>query len=231
MKAVAFENREFYRLIPSRFPPVSVYEGLVANDRLGELAEAENRTNPRLQAKARLLQAYPDSSSPKLQNWNLAPFKYINPEGSRFFGPTRPALELADGPQTALAVAAARRQIFLLRTKEPPTGLDMRMLRRPVTGQFIDFRDYPIGLSRDERWKLGSSLDSGVDGVIFHPPERPSATCVAVLRGDALGTVIQTVHYRFVWNGERISTIYSFDEEGKELLPEELRGPDDTLAA
>ena len=34
---------ELYRLIPSRFPPVSVFDGLVANDRLDQLAEIEAR--------------------------------------------------------------------------------------------------------------------------------------------------------------------------------------------
>jgi len=113
VEEVNFEG-ELFRLIPSRFPPVSVYEGLVANDRLEDLVEVENATNPRLHSEKRLRAAYPDPAEPKLQNWNLAPFKYLNPEGSRFFDPTRPALELADDRQTALAVSLARRQAFPL---------------------------------------------------------------------------------------------------------------------
>lgn len=230
MESVAFED-DFYRLIPSRFPPVSVYEGLVANDRLPSLAEVENKTNPRLQSTNRILATYPDAAGPRLQNWNLAPFKYLNPEGSRFFEPSRPALEMADDRQTALAMAVARRQTFLARTKEPPIGLDMRMLKTPVRGRFLDFRGHPLDLARKDRWRLGAAVPQEIDGIVFHPPERPSAVCVAVLRGDALGHTIQTVHYRFVWNGARISKLYAFDDVGRQLLPEELSSAGDALAA
>lgn len=222
---------ELFRLIPSRFPPVSVYDGLVANDRVETLVQVENLTNPRLLSVNKLLGSHPHDPPPKLQNWNLAPFKYINPEGSRFFSPTRPALELADHPQTALAISVARRETFMSRTGEPPIGLDMRMLRTPVDGLFLDFRHVPLDLDRRERWKLGEEVPADVDGVLFHPPERPSATCVAVLRGDALGRTIQTVHYRFVWNGARISMLYAFDDEGTKIFPEALGEADDALAA
>lgn len=222
---------EFYRLIPSRFPPVSVYEGLVSEDKIEALVEIENRTNPRLQSESRLLSAHTDPRAPRLQNWNLAPFKYLNPDGSRFFDASRPALELADDRQTALAVSVERRQSFLSRTKETPIGLDMRMLKTPVSGLFIDFRKYSIDLSCEERWRLGASVPAGADGVIFHPPERPSAVCVAVLRGDVLGRTIQTVHYRYVWNGTRISLLYGFDDAGREILSEILGSADDAFAA
>lgn len=230
MQEVTFEG-ELFRLIPSRFPPVSVYEGLVANDRLEALVEVENATNPRLQSEKRLRAAYPDPAEPKLQNWNLAPFKYLNPEGTRFFDPTRPALELADNRQTALAISVARRHAFLSRTSEAPIGLDMRMFKTPVKGRFLDFRSHPMELPREARWKLGAAVALDADGVIYHPPERPSATCFAVLRGDILGRTLQTVHYRFVWNGARISKLYSFDDIGRELMPEDLASPADALAA
>lgn len=229
MDEVAIKD-EFYRLIPSRFPPVAVYEGLVSEDKIEALVEIENKTNPRLQSESRLLSAHTDPRAPRLQNWNLAPFKYLNPEGSRFFDGSRPALELADDRQTALAMSVERRQAFLSRTKEAPIGLDMRLLKTPVSGRFIDFRKYPIDLSCEERWRLGGSVPEGADGVIYHPPERPSAICIAVLRGDVLGRTIQTVHYRYVWNGTRISLLYAFDDAGNEIRPEVLCGADDAFA-
>jgi hypothetical protein len=98
-----------YRLIPSRFPPVAIYEDVVSADRLEALVAVENLTNPRLQSAERLmglsLGLSPDS--PRLQNWNHAPFAYSNPEGSRFFPPERPCLELCDSRQTGLAVSVA----------------------------------------------------------------------------------------------------------------------------
>ncbi|WP_234810797.1 RES family NAD+ phosphorylase [Sphingobium herbicidovorans] len=160
---------ELYRLIPSRFPPVSVFDGLVANDRLDQLAEIEARTNPRLQSDERLRALYGDSGSPQLQNWNLAPFKYLNPEGSRFFPSTWPALELSDDQQTALAVAVARREGFLRRTSEAALGLDMRMLKTPVAGKFADLSEVSPNLEREKRWEIARDLPEAADGIIYCP--------------------------------------------------------------
>ena len=166
-----------------------------------------------------------------LQNWNLAPFKYINPEGSRYFPPLRPALELADDQQTALAISVARRGAFLTRTNDPPIDLDMRMFKTPINGVFADLRDTSLNLSHKDRMALGKEIPDDIAGVIYHPEERPSATCIAVLRSDALGRTVQTVHYRYHWNGERISSLYAFDAERNELKPEDLRLSENAFVA
>lgn len=233
-------TQDGYRLIPSRFPPVSIYEGLVANDRIDALVAVEDLTNPRLQSARRLTGASlglpPDS--PRLQNWNHAPFAYLNPEGSRFFPPERPVMELADCPQTALAVSVTRREVFLSRTREAPLGLDMRMFKTPVSGTFVDLRDVdprlisdPSDEARKARWKIGESIPQDADGVLYRTQDRPSATCFAVLRAAVLGKSIQTAHYRYVWNGSRITELYAFDRTGTVLLPELLAGPAEVLAA
>lgn len=229
-----------YRLIPSRFPPVSIYEDVVAEDRLEALVAIENLTNPRLQSAQRLmgLSLGLSADSPRLQNWNHAPFAYSNPEGSRFFPPERPCLELSDSRQTALAVSVARRETFLARTREEPIGLDMRMLKTPVDGEFVDLRDVDLTLladtslaARKARWKIGESIPSEAEGVLYRAPERPSAICVAVLKASVLGRSLQTVHYRYAWNGHRVTKVYAFDDVGAELLPEILSGPAEVLAA
>jgi hypothetical protein len=230
MDLVTFSG-DGYRLIPSRFPPVDVYAGLVANDRFNELVEVENLTNPRLQSEGRLLELYGSPDSPQLQNWNLAPFKYVNPEGSRFFGPMKPALELAADPQTALAVAVRRREAFLRRTNEPPIGLDMRMLKTPVEGDFFDLRRLAVGIDALQRHGAADPLPEGASGVLFHADERPFADCISVIDKNVLARSVQTVHYRFEWNGERISSIYAFNDSKPEIDPADLFGEAQILAA
>ncbi|MAS04165.1 MAG: hypothetical protein CL534_05660 [Ahrensia sp.] len=222
-----------YRLIPSRFPPVSVYRDLVAPEQFEALVEVENKTNPRLRLQERLVarREGPTLDSALMQNWNLAPFTYENPEGTTFFAPERSCLELADTPQTALAVSVARRSRFLSRTKEAATGLDMRMLKTPIDGRFIDLRQISVELPQEQRWSLGDAVPLDVDGILFRPAERPTATAIAVLKGQVLGRSIQTTHYRFEWNGVRIDRLYAFDEEGTVLRPESLAGKEEVLAA
>jgi len=224
-------NQTGYRLIPSRFPPVSIYEGLVANDLIDGLVEIENLTNPRLKAIQRLTEAANGPGPNRLQNWNHAPFAYANPEGSLFFGADRPCLELALDRQTALAVSVMRRQRFLARTEEPAVGLDMRMLSTPVTGVFLDLRPLGAQLGTVDRRSLGETVPGDVDGVLYSAPERPTGHCVAVLNGSTLGRTIQANHYRFLWNGRRMVSLYAFDDDGRELLPETLTGEADILAA
>ena len=220
-----------YRLIPSRFPSVEVYQGLVANDRFEALYDLEAETNPRLQSKERALATYGGEGSPQLQNWNHAPFRYINPEGSWFFPSTRPALELADNPQTALARAVRRREIFLGRTRESPIGIDMRMLKTPVKGRFADFTDLPLDMDETKRRAAGSKVSNEFAGVAFFAPERPNTICLAVTDNSALGATIQSVHYRFEWNGMRISKLYAFTESGEEWDPADLSGTKQVIAA
>ncbi|HEX8668882.1 MAG TPA: RES family NAD+ phosphorylase [Allosphingosinicella sp.] len=222
-----------YRLIPSRFPPIDIYERLACNDRIAALAEVENLTNPRVRSMEALTGGLRpvDPTSPLLQNWNLAPFAYPNPEGSRFFRPNLPCLDLAEDLQTALATSVQRREIFLKRTSEPATGLDMRVLKTPIEGSFVDLRGVPIELAQDSRWLLGDRIyPQACAGILYTSPERPSGTCMSVIRKNALGRSEQTKHFRFVWDGRRISTLYAFDDARK-LVPEEIASTDTVIAA
>lgn len=225
-----------YLLIPSRFPPVPIY-ARIANGNDERFAEIESRTNPRLQEKNRLLAnsgAVVDEHSPRLQNWNHAPFTYRNPEGSWFFDATINCLELSRDMQTALAVSVSKRETFLGRTMQGPIGLDMRMLGREVKGRFLDARGLPANMSRDQRREVGQKLlrrcqDETIDGVLFHSPERARGTRMVVLEPEAVpNRATQMQHYRYSWDGCKIASLYAFnsqrsDAENK-LDPDDLRG-------
>ena len=225
-------DRVFFTLIPSRFPTIDVF-ARVANDRSGELAEIESLTNPRLRERNRITSGVDavDGSTPLLQNWNHAPFTYPNPEGTRFFDADRPALELAADKQTALAISIGKRELFLTKTGEAPIGLEMRELSRRVKGRFANALDWDPQLDLAERRRRGRLIaDAGYDGLIFRPVERPTGMCVSVLRGDVLDRAVQLDHFKYVWDGRRVSTVYSFGS-GAQYSPDDLRGSDEVLAA
>lgn len=219
-------------LIPSRFPPISLFQRIAeGND--DAVAAIESITNPRLAEKRRLMATKPflDEKTPSLQNWNHAPFAYPNPEGSHFFGPTVPCLELSADIQTALAVSVSKRRTFLQRTGQGRLNLDLRVLSRTVKGRFVDGREWPVGQSTGERWKLGEAvMERGADGLLFRSNERPAGDRIAILNGGVLGTAIQGDHYRYVWDGERFSSLYSFND-GKEIDPDRLANDNAILAA
>lgn len=225
-----------YRLIPSRFPPVNVYEGLIANDRLDDVYAAEGLTNPRLRSLNRITSAgvADAAADPRLQNWNLAPFAYGDPDGTLFFDERKPCLEVAVERQTALAISVAKRERFLSHTAMPSTGLDMRMLRTPVKGKFWDLRNLadPIaGLPEADRRAIGAQMPEEAQGILYRPVERGAGTAIAILTGDVLQRSMQTVHFRYAWDGRKITLLYVFDEEGTRIESEALAGDEDVLEA
>tara|TARA_R110002124_G_scaffold159631_2_gene326901 strand:+ start:9870 stop:10586 length:717 start_codon:yes stop_codon:yes gene_type:complete len=229
---VQIKGEQFYNLIPSRFPTIRVFER-INPERHDEIAELESQTNPRLKEKQILLSGSPDVDTdiPAVQNWNHAPFAYRNPEGSRFFGPDHPALELAADIQTAMLMAVTGRQRFLSCTSETPIDLEMRELCRPVKGKFADLRRLGAILDADQRMELGLKvIEAKLDGLLYHPHERPSAKCVSVLTKEAFERAEQGRHFKFLWDGSCISKLYDFSD-GATISPKELAMETDILAA
>jgi hypothetical protein len=213
----------WYRLIPSRFPPVSLYERVAPEAAWPAVHAVEDLTNPRAQARKVLTgTAQVDEASPKLQNWNHAPFTYLNPEGTWLLNPLFGALELCDCLQTALAMSVRKRELFLSRTGEPPMDLDMRVLGTHVKGTLSDLWKLDPTLTQTARWQIGEELlNAGANGALFRCPVRAAGTCVTIFKGDVLERSVQAEHFRFVWDGRRVKSVYSFDK-GENFLAEDL---------
>ena len=126
------------------------------------------------------------------------------------------------GEREALAWSVCRRELFLSRTREPAMGLDMRLLVTTVCGDFVDLTDVSVDTDETERRKIGDQLfKEGAKGVLFHRPEQPDALGLAVFDNRVLGRSVQSSHYRFVWDGSRIASVYDFTN-GEEIFREEL---------
>ncbi len=204
----------FRRLIPSKYPTVDLYERFGSAEMQALAAELEKLTNPRLLAKQRIAgeDVSPDTASPKLQNWNHAPLAYPLPEGSYFLPQPYSVMELASTELGALARAILRREAFLSRTQEPICGVDMRMISNRIVGNFVDLRDQPSDMPVDERRKLGRKLfEEGADGIIFRMAEVTGCDFVGIFKLDILNERgVQGAHYRFRYDGQRISRVFNF---------------------
>jgi len=217
-------DEDWFCLIPSRFPPVDIYERVSPEADWPALLRVEELTNPRVRAKAALIGVDAvDVGSPQLQNWNHAPFTYLNPEGTWLLPARYGALELSDCLQTALAASIRRREQFLSRTHEPETNLDMRVISRKVSGTFIDLsRVDLLSMPKEERWKIGETAHKeGASGILFASPYRVGGLCLAVFTSHVLGRAVQAEHYRFIWDGAAVRATYSFSDARK-LLPSDI---------
>lgn len=204
----------WYRLIPSRFPTIDIYRRVAAPEKWPLAAEIETMTNPRVRLRDKFGRGLEKTNPNKFQNWNHAPFAYPNPGGTWLFGSHVNALELADTVQTALAVAIRKREQFLAATDAPPLDLEMRVLKHEVNGQAFDLRNTDLDLPRDARWSIGDSLlDKGGHAALYVCPVRSTGTIASVFDQDALGSAMQTQHFKFRWDGARISQLYDFRSE------------------
>jgi hypothetical protein len=91
-----------------------------------------------------------------------------------------------------------------------------------VKGAFADLRDPDPTLTQSARWRIGEGLlQAGVVGALFRSPYREAGTCLAVFTGDVLERSLQSEHFRFVWDGSKVKSVYSFNN-AKALSPEEI---------
>lgn len=212
-----------YRLIPSRFPPVELYELVCHPSDWDGVKRVEGMTNPRLREMATGLGLlHPDDRGRVSQNWIVAPFTYPDPEPSPFSDGSYGYSLVADTVSGALLEAVRRRETFLSRTGQGPTRLEMRMLKTPLRADLLDL----YVANQLDNWSETHATvrilrDSGSYG--FWLPERENLGRLAVvLRPTAFGTAVQAEHYAFVWNGKEIEVIYDFSK-GETLDPAALR--------
>jgi hypothetical protein len=118
-----------YRIIPSRFPPISLFEAVADPADLGSGLRHEAMTNDRLRDEAGELSLVPpeDRVSGPGSSPIMAAFTHLNPVGDRFtdgsYGVFYAGLTLA----TAIAETRHHRTHFLKATDEPAQELDMRV--------------------------------------------------------------------------------------------------------
>lgn len=82
-----------------------------------------------------------------------------------------------------------------------------------------------------ERREIGASIPDAAQGILYRPTERPAGACVAIVTGDVLRRARQTEHFRYIWDGKRISLLHLFNNEGRPIEAQALAGADDVLAA
>jgi hypothetical protein len=101
-------------------------------------------------------------------------------------------------------------------------GLDMRLLITRIKGDFVDLTTLPPDTSRNDRWAIGQRLyENDARGALFQRPDFRGASFLVVFDGSVLEPSVQSAHYRFVWDGEFIRSVYDFSS-GEKILREEL---------
>ena len=209
-----------WRLVSSRFPPVSLFDRVASAGDLDIVADIEGLTNDRLREEVGDLKLILDEDRifGPCTKPIMAAFTHLNPEGSRFSDGSYGVYYAAKSIDTAIAETIFHRERFLRATKEPPIEIDMRSYASNVDDQFHDIRGaeearpefYDHDPSRyGSAQSFAASLRAkGSNGIVYDSVRDPGGECIAIFKPRLLTPVVQGAHYCYVWNGESIANVY-----------------------
>ncbi|MBC8057181.1 MAG: RES family NAD+ phosphorylase [Rhizobiales bacterium] len=223
----AIEWRPSYRLIPSRYPTVGLYDRVADPADLDVVFAIEALTNPRLRDEIGQLQLVPPDERVGGAGSTvvMAAFTHLNPEGSRFSDGSYGVYYAAHALETAVAEVSHHRAVFLARTAEPPIDIDLRLISAIVDAELHDLRTLGkrgVALLDPDHYgapqAVGKQLrESGSWGVIFPSVRHDGGFCVGVFRPRALRNAKPGAHIALHWDGARITHWY--EKRGPHPLP------------
>ena len=219
MLAVAkVEWKPCWRIIPSRFPPIELFERVSDAGDLEAIFELESLTNPRLREEVGDICLVPveDRVSGPGSSAIMAAFTHLNPEGSRFSDGSCGVFYAGKDLNTAIAETKHHRERFLRATAQSPMEFDMRAYAVDLAGELHDLRgrrpDYPLVYREDShaagRHLAGALRRDGSNGIAYDSIRREGGECAAVFRPVLLSNCRQERHLGYVWDGKRVTTVY-----------------------
>lgn len=207
-----------YRIIPSLFPPVSLFETLVSPDELAVLYAIESMTNDRLQAEAGNLHLLPRGEwvTGPGASVVMAAFTHIG-RASRFSAGTYGVYYAGLDIDTAIGETVFHSERRLRDTDEAPIELDMRCyvgkIERPLEDirgrRFRHLQEPDLGT-----WPVCQAFGSarreaGAIGLLYRSVRRKGGECIAGFRPRAVSLPVPGQQFRYCWNGERIDRVFT----------------------
>lgn len=217
--------RPCYRIIASRFPPISLFETVADPDDLEAIYQIEAMTNDRLRDEAGELSlvAPEDRVSGPGTSPIMAAFTHLDPAGNRFTDGRYGVFYAGESLATAVAETRHHRARFMAATREPAQELDMRVYAVDLRADLHDIRDmrgshgelyHPASYAASQAFAAGLRAE-GSDGIVYQSVRLEGGECVAVFRPRLLSHCRQERHLCYVWDGEAIRTVYEKRDFGE----------------
>lgn len=209
-----------FRIIPTRFPPVALFERLGDPAEWDVLAEIEALTNPRIRAEIGEIASVPPSEriAGPGASWVMGAFAHRRP--SRFTDGTFGVYYCANRRSTAIAETRWHMGRFYAATREAALDVEMRVLVGGVEDRFHDLRgrgpwratlapdDYARGQALGRRLFAAKSR-----GVVYPSVRDPAGQCVGAFTPKAVRVPVVATVLRYHWNGERIDRVFDYSTE------------------
>ena len=207
-----------HRLVPSRFPPIGLFERVADPADLDVVYAVEALTNPRLRQEAGEISLVPvaERMSGPGSSAIMAAFTHLNPNGSRFSAGSYGVYYAARTLKTAVREVSHHQARFLAATQEEPIAIDLRCYKAAVRQPVHDIRglqpQWPAVYARDDYGAsqvFGAALREQASwGVAYDSVRDSGGECVAIFRPLALAPAVQGQHVTLQWNGTQIESWY-----------------------
>jgi RES domain-containing protein len=208
-----------WRIVPSRFPPVGVYDRIADPADIDALFAIEALTNPRLREEADVLKLVPKGrrisgpgSTPV-----MAAFTHLNPEGSRFSDGSWGVFYAAHSVATAVEETVYHRERFLAATAQPAADIQMRCYRTSVDSKLYDLRGGWAAAQAPDSYAASVALArelraAGANGVVYDSARDKGGECLAAFYPDVVAPCVQAQHLVYRWDGTRIAQVLEVSE-------------------
>lgn len=209
-----------WRLVPSRFPPLGLFDRVADPGDLDIVIAIESLTNDRLRDDMGDITLVPPDERVSGPGTTpiMAAFTHLNPEGSRFTDGRYGVYYAAIDIETAIAETRFHRTRFLAATNQSPIEIDMRSYASDLVAPLHDIRnrqtDMPTIYTNEPMQYASAQIlakqlrDEGSNGIVYDSVRHTGGECVAVFRPRLLTPAKQGPHYCYVWDGVKITTVY-----------------------
>ena len=171
-----------WRVLPSRFPPIHLFERIADPADLDAVLEVEALTNPRVRDEVgdvALVRPEERISGPGT-SVVMGAFTHVNPEGSRFSDGTFGVFYAGRELDTAVVESRYHQELFLRATAQGPMELDLRASGVDLAGDLHDLRErqsdyadlYAENDYRASRRLAGALREDGSNGLVYDSVRR-----------------------------------------------------------
>jgi hypothetical protein len=208
-----------YRIVPSRFPPIGVYDRIADPADLDAVFAIEALTNPRLREEAGVLKQVPKEhrisgpgSTPV-----MAAFTHLNPQGSRFSDGTWGVFYAGHSVATAVEETVYHRERFLAATAEPACDIEMRCYCTSIDSKLHDIRGGWATAHDPDHYVASVALArelraAGSNGIVYDSARHRDGECLAAFQPDVMAPCMQAQHLVYRWDGQRIAQVLQVSE-------------------
>ena len=194
-----------YRLIPSHFPPISLFEEVADPNDFDLIYAIESLTNDRLldEVGDLSLVANEDRICGPGSTPIMAAFTHIGIP-SRFTDGSYGVYYAAKELKTAIKETVYHREVFLRKTNESDTELTMRCYANKIAVALHDVRAKEhVGLHSEDytapQQFAALMRKQGSPGLVYRSVRDAGGECIAAFKPKSITIPVQAGHYKYLW--------------------------------